>query len=178
MTAWVRLELDLSGFDETPHLPALERAADEGIVLTTMAALGDTEQHRRALWELNRTCAADIPGRGGFPSYEEYAVDRLGVASYRPDGVVVALDGDRWVGLSATSLRVDDDLGVGRYAFNEMTGVIGSHRGRGLGTAMKVHAIRFARAKRYRLMRTIHHPDNLAAIRMNLRLGFTKPPGP
>lgn len=178
MTAWVRLELDVSGFDEEPHRWALDNAAAGGIALSTMAELGDTDANRRALWDLNRECAADIPGRGEFPCFEEYVEDRLEVASYRPAGVVVALDGDRWVGMSGTSLRADDDLGAGRYAFNEITGVLRSHRGRGLGTATKLHAIRFAREKRYRLMRTIHHPDNAAAIRMNLRLGYTLPEEP
>ncbi len=177
-TAWVRLELDVRRFEEGPHAWALRRAEEDGVVLTTMAALGDTEEHRHALWALNRECAADIPGRGGFPTYDEYVEDRLAVPDYRPDGVVVALDGERWVGLSATSLRTDAELGAGRYAFNEMTGVLRSHRRHGLGTAMKLHGIRFVRARRYRTLRTLHHPANTAAIAMNLRLGFTKPPGP
>lgn len=178
MTAWVRLELDLAGFDEEPYRWTLERAAADGIVLTTMAELGDTAEHRRALWSLNRECAADIPQREEFPPFEEYAADRLEVASYRPAGVAIAVDRGRWVALSGTSLRADDDLGAGRYAFSEITGVVGSHRRRSLGTAVKLLTIRFAREQGYRLMRTIHHPDSTAAIGMNLRLGFTKPPGP
>ena len=175
-TAWVRLQLDVRHFDETPHLWALERAEADGITLTTMAGLGDGPEARRSLWALNRDCAADMPERGDFPTYEEYVADRLEVPSYRPEGVVVALHGDEWVGLSATSLRRDEGLGEGRYAFAEMTGVRRDHRGTGLSLAMKILAIRFVRAKRYRWLRTFQHPENRPAIAMNLRLGFEKPP--
>lgn len=177
-TAWVRLQLDVSAFDEAPHRWALERAETAGITLTTMAELGDGPDARHALWTLHRDCAADMPERDAFPTFEEYDAERLEVASYRPDGVVVALLGEEWVGLSITSLRSDDDLDEGRYAFSEMTGVRRDHRGRGLSLAMKLHAIRFVRARRYRWLRTFQHPENRPAIAMNLRLGFEKPPEP
>lgn len=174
-TAWVRLQLDTRGFDEEPHRWALERAERDGVVLTTMADLGDGDGERRALWALNRACAADMPERATFPDYDEYVADRLQVPSYRPDGVVVARHEGRWVGLCATSLRADE--GEGRYAFSEITGVVADHRRRGLGLAMKLHAVRFVRERRYRWLRTFAHPDNHAAIALNLRLGYEKPPG-
>ena len=174
---WVRLRLDVTRFVEEPHRWALERAAADGIVITTMAELGDDLAVRRALWRLDRDCSADIPGRAGFPSFEQYAAERLARRSYRPAGVVVAVAGEEWVAVSATTLRPDGDLGEGRYAFSEMTGVRRDHRGHGLGVAVKLHAIRFVRASRYRWLRTLHHPEATAAIAMNKRLGFTLPPG-
>jgi hypothetical protein len=54
----VRLELDVTRFDEAEFESYLDRARSSGIEFTTMAALGDS----RALHELNKACSADIPG--------------------------------------------------------------------------------------------------------------------
>ncbi|WP_223166625.1 hypothetical protein [Nonomuraea sp. SYSU D8015] len=70
MVDWVRLELDVDDFDDAAFEPYLARARESGIVFTTMAEKGDTEEHRRALYELNRTCSADIPDRGDFYTYD------------------------------------------------------------------------------------------------------------
>lgn len=69
--------------------------------------------------------------------------------------------------MAATSLNRE-----GGYAFSEMTGVLLSHRGRGISLAMKLLAIRFARVRGYRWLRTFHHPANASAIAMSQRLGF------
>lgn len=61
---WVRLQLDLKAFDDADFLPYLRRCQQPGIDFPTMADLGDTAECRRALYELNKTCAADIPRAG------------------------------------------------------------------------------------------------------------------
>jgi RimJ/RimL family protein N-acetyltransferase len=67
------------------------------------------------------------------------------------------------------------------FFFNEMTGVIRSHRGRGIALAMKVFVIRLVRDLGVPEMRTFHHPDNTAPIALNRRLGYVEievPPTP
>ncbi|MFE5852579.1 GNAT family N-acetyltransferase [Streptomyces sp. NPDC056500] len=162
---WVRLELDVRAFDRERFNGQVERCRKEGLVLTTLAELGDAPEHRRTLYELNRECSADIPGRGEFYSYEEYVKQRLEVASFDPRGVVIALDGDTWIGMAATSHH-------GRFVFNEMTGVIAPHRRRGLSIAMKTFGLDFARLHGVHTVRTVHHPANTRAIAMNRALGF------
>jgi GNAT superfamily N-acetyltransferase len=167
MADWVRLELDVKKFDDTEFEPHLHQARTSGIRLTTMAELGDTTEHRRALYDLNRTCSADIPDRGTFYTYDEYIAERLDVATFDPSGVVLATRDDAWIGMSTTSLHP----GKG-YAFSDMTGVLTSHRGRGLSLALKLLAIRFVRSSGYRRLVTYHHPRNASAIAMSRRLGF------
>jgi GNAT superfamily N-acetyltransferase len=154
MVDWVRLELHVDTFDDAAFEPRLDRARESGITFTTMAELGDTPAHRRALYDLNRTCAADIPDRGAFYTYDELAT----------------LEGE-WIGMSTTSLHPDEG-----YAFSEMTGVLAPHRGRGLSLALKLLAIRFVRSAGYERLITFHHPRNTSAIAMNRRLGFVDPP--
>lgn len=69
--------------------------------------------------------------------------------------------------MAATSVRHLEG-----YAFSEMTGVLASHRGRGISLAMKLLAIGSVRSSGIRWLRTQHHPDNEVAIGMNRRLGF------
>lgn len=164
--AWVRLILDLDTFDRTAFADRPEVCRRAGITFTTMADLGDTPAHRRALYELNKTCAADIPERGEFYSFEDYLVQRVHVPTYDPRGVVLALDGDTWVGMAAMSIQPEG------HAFSEMTGVLATHRGRGIAMALKLLAIDFARANGLRELRTFHHPANAAIIAMNRRMGF------
>lgn len=162
---WVRLELDLTTFDTERFERYVARCRDEGIHLTTLAELGDSPEHRRALYELNKECSADIPERGEFFSYEEFCTRRFDTPSYDPRGVVIALDGDDWIGMAATSRHAD-------FLFNEMTGVRASYRGRGVSIAMKTLGMRFAATCGVRRIRTFHHPANAGAIGMNRTMGY------
>ncbi|MER6230629.1 GNAT family N-acetyltransferase [Streptomyces sp. NPDC001616] len=163
---WVRLKLDLDAFDDAPFEPCLRRCQQTGIEFTTMAAVGDTVEHRRALYELNKTCSADIPERGEFYTFDEYLAQRIETPTYDPQGVVLALDRGSWVGMATTSLQPEG------HALSEMTGLLAGHRGRGISLPMKLLAIGFARSHGMHWLRTFHNPDNAAAIGMNRRLGF------
>lgn len=46
---WVRLKLDLEAFDDAQLEPYLQRCLSAGLRFTTMAELGNTTDHRRAL---------------------------------------------------------------------------------------------------------------------------------
>ncbi|MGX1668102.1 GNAT family N-acetyltransferase [Streptomyces sp. NPDC055400] len=162
---WVRLELDVAAFDAQQLEKYVTRCRVEGIRLTTLAELGDTPEHRRALYELNKECSADIPERGEFYCFDEYAERRFAVASYDPRGVVIALDGEAWIGMAATSNHGD-------FVFNEMTGVRAGHRGRGISIAMKTFGMGFAKECGASKVQTFLHPANASAIAMNRRMGF------
>jgi len=165
--AWVRLQLDMDAFDEDQFVPYVQQCRRSGIDFTTMGDFGDTAECRRALYELNKTCSADIPERGAFYTFEEYLADRIDTPSYDARGIVLAVSNAAWAGMTATSLHPAEG-----YAFSEMTGVLAAHRGQGLSLALKLPAIRFARSSGYRWLRAFHHPDNASAIGMNRRLGF------
>ncbi|MFF4715321.1 GNAT family N-acetyltransferase [Streptomyces eurythermus] len=162
---WVRLELDVAAFDAPRFQPYVERCRAAGIRFATLAELGDTPEHRRALYELNKECSADIPERGAFYSYEEYAERRFDSPGYDPHGVVIALDGEAWIGMAVTSVHPD-------FAFNEMTGVRAAYRGRGIAIAMKTLGLAFAGQRAAATVRTFHHPANTGVIAMNRKLGF------
>ncbi len=64
--SWIKLELDVHTFNAMIFAPFVERCRGAGLQFSTLAALDDSAEHRRALYDLNRQCSAAIPGRGGF----------------------------------------------------------------------------------------------------------------
>ncbi len=165
--AWVRLELHVDRFNDDAFAAVMARVTDGGITLATLEQLGNTTANQRLMYELNAECATDIPDRGPFFTWDEYRRARVDVSSFDPRGVVVARDGDRWVGLAATS-----DHRQRGFVFNEMTGVIRTYRGRGIALAMKVHGMSFPPDLRVGVVRTVHHPANEAMITLNRKLGY------
>jgi len=163
----IRLKLDLRTYDEVPFAAHIERVAQKGIKFETLQSLGNTQANHRALYELNKACSADIPGRGAFYDFGRYVTERIERAADDPAGIIIALHDGKWVGMSASSFWPDQDL-----VFAEMTGVVRDWRRRGLATALKVLALRYALSKGVSRIFTIHHADNTAPIALNRRLGF------
>ena len=164
---WIKLELDVASFESERFQTDVQRVTTSGIALTSLKEVGNTTDNQYRLYELNAECSADIPGRGDFHSWDEYQRIRLEARSFDPAGVMLALDGEQWIGMSGLSHRRDVE-----YGFAEMTGTVRSHRGRGIATALKVRGIAFARDLNLSSIRTVHHPGNDAMIRLNRRLGF------
>jgi len=167
-----RSTLDLQAFDAAPFQSALHDARARGIAFTTLAKLGDTSTTRRHVYELNKVTAADIPGRGPFFSFDEYAQRRFGHAGYRAAGVILAVNDAQWVGLTQVSVH-----SKGNFAFNEMTGVIRAYRGQHIAQALKLLAISYAQAQQMPILRTFNDSANLPILAINRKLGYQPEPG-
>lgn len=141
-----------------------------GIELTSLSAWGDTLAHRRSVYELNKTCSADIPDRGAFFSFEEYQSLRFDAELARPDGMILALDthaSGSPIGLCQVTCPPHRE-----WAFVEMTGVLAAYRRQGVATAMKRQALAVAAGWGCSTVRTLHHPQNAPIIAANRALGF------
>ena len=163
----VRLQLDVTGFDLARCQPYVDKCRTSGIRLTTLSELGDTPRNRRALYELNKECSADIPERG--PLLRVRRVPPAPLRGARPRSARCRPGArrrpvDRHGGdLGPTAIRVRlqrDDGGAGPY------------RGRGISVAMKTFGIGFAGICGVSTVRTVHHPANARAIAMNRTLGY------
>ena len=164
----VKLQIDVQCFDAHLWQHYIRSSEQSGIDFHTLAELGDTEANRKRLYELNKVCSADIPGRGPFYCYEEYRAERLQTDTYTPAGIILAIEGNDWVGMSAVSHHKEQG-----FAFNEMTGVLKEYRRRGIATALKVLSIQFAASLGVPTIHTFHAAANAAAIAMNRHLGYT-----
>ncbi|MCB0035503.1 MAG: GNAT family N-acetyltransferase [Anaerolineales bacterium] len=159
--------LDLAAFVDGPFVKYLTAAKLKGIRFFSLAQLGDTAANRRKFYELHRHCAADIPHKTEFPNYEAYHHGRFTVADYQPEGYLVALAGEQWVGMTIVEFRGEEPR-----AYNAMTGVMRPFRGRGLAQALKLVAVRCARHFEMDELVTINDADNKPMLAINRKMGY------
>jgi mycothiol synthase len=168
--AWrSRLDLaraDLSGFpDRTRAL------ADQGIVLTTLAAEGEGRPEvRQRAFRLCTAASADVPRMGEYTpvSFEEFVEFDLNGPGALPDAYFLARHGDEYVGSTVMDrdLAEPDTLQVG------FTGTHPEFRGRGIASELKRRAVEYARSRGYRFLLTNNDSLNHPIWAINERLGF------
>jgi mycothiol synthase len=99
------------------------------------------------------------------PTYEEWLAEEVSGPV-----TLVALDAGRIVGAAALFDRTDG------LAEHGLTAVVRTHRGRGIGTALKQALIHWAAANGYRELTTWTQDRNAAMQAVNLRLGYRPRP--
>ena len=165
--------LDLLAFDERRYYPLLADLEAQGIRFCALADFGDSSEARRKLYDVNRATSLDDPASSGtFMPFEDFERWICGAEWYRPEGQLIAAEGDQWVGLAAVHLLPEK-----HEAYNEMTGVLRSHRGRKIAQGLKLCAIRYARRQGARIMRTNNDSLNAPMLAINRKLGYQPQPG-
>lgn len=164
--------LDLTRFEPGRFARYLQTAQASGVRFTTFAA-ADSVRMRHQIHELHAATEADVPTpKGILPvGFQEWQAAWLQAPGFRPDLLALALADDRPVALS----YVTDRPGGGGY--NAFTGVADDYRGRGLGMAIKVEALRLAKAAGMREVSTDNHSNNPPILAVNARLGYERRPG-
>lgn len=165
--------LDVTTFDERPFVGAIEAVEAQGIRFSTLADMGNSLDAQRNLYEINRRYALDVPGREQtFAPFERFRQQVFAADWYRADGQIVALDGDRWIGMSAVGYFEEAN-----FMINNMTGVEPSYRGRGIASALKLLTIRCARRYGAAYIRTNNNSENAPILAINRKLGYQPQPG-
>ena len=165
-----RSRLDLTAFDAAKFAHIIERVEKSGIRFVTLTAFAkENPSWQRAMYDLNVTVLKDVPMPNPIAIYPfEMWVERL---LHRPtilfDNWFVALDGDKAVGISNLFSVPNDPqaIEVG------ITGVLRSHRRRGICSALKVLTIESAKIYGAFEMNTVNEENN-PMYQINLRLGF------
>jgi GNAT superfamily N-acetyltransferase len=172
------MKLDLDGFDDQPYDNILARLKREGFQFTSMEELGNTEDTQKKLYELNNSAALSTPGAEGERSWDSFEDFQKSVCQsdwYKPAGQIVAIEPSTggWAAMSAITRMPGTE-----YAYNLFTGVDQGYRGRKLGQAVKVLALRYARdVLKVDQVRTHHNTKNLPMIAIDRKLGYTVMPG-
>ncbi len=168
-------KLDVRHFDTTQYAGALERVRAAGIEIATLRALQQRDRDwQRKLFDLEVTVSADIPsiGEKHYLPFETWRVMRLEAPTFDPDGWFVALDGDYYVGQSQGSINTE---GTPVQFVTGVTSVRREYRRRGIATALKVHAIGYAKAHGVGEIFTTNDSQN-PMYQLNLALGFQPQP--
>jgi len=168
------MSLDLNDFDKADYDALIARLKTDGFVFTSMEALGNTEDAQRKLFVLNDTTSSQTVGASGehaWDSFEDFQSKVCSADWYIPAGQMVAIDSmtGNWAAMSAITRFTGKD-----YAYNLFTGVDERYRGRRLGTAVKVLALRYARdVLKAKKVRTHHNAANEPMLAIDRLLGYT-----
>lgn len=172
------MTLDLTAFDDRPYEAVISRLQAEGFQFTTMEALGNAEEAQRKLFALNDMTASESPGSEGvhpWQDFEDFQRSVCGADWYKPAGQMVVIDSatGTWAGMSAIT-RFEGT----HHAYNLHTGVDRRYRGRKLGQAVKVLALRYAReVLKVNTVRTNHNSQNAPMIAIDRKFGYVQTPG-
>lgn len=160
--------IDLRPFDPASFAGLVEAVAATGIRFTSLAAEGDTEEARRKLHRLNYACALDDPAsHGTFPDFDQLNATWNQVSWFIPEGQLLAVDGERYVGLAAVGTFPETNA-----MYNLMTAVDREYRGRKIAQALKLLSIQFAQAYGADTIRTHNDSQNKPMLAINRKLGY------
>ena len=160
--------VDLERFDYGRFSHIVEEVEQGGIRFFSLADEGDTEEARRKLHQINYDCSLDDPASSGtFIGFEEFNHMFDTADWFIPEGQLLAADGDIYVGLSALAFIKENQA-----MYNNMTGVIRPYRGRKIAQALKIVALKFAKAYGAKTIRTHNDSQNHAMLAVNRKLGY------
>lgn len=154
--------LDLESFDQAIELPS-------GIEIRPWSEFTDDEPNRRRLYECNAESDADTPGieLWGVATFEDWQQSTFESRWYRPEGCLVALDErGEIVGMTVAGPSDPDNVGI------DYTGVLRSHRGRGIARALKVAGAHWAKSIGAKHLHTFNDDRNEPMRHVNFSLGF------
>lgn len=130
----------------------------------------DGERTRQELYRCNTAIWRDMPHEAHVewqdPPFETFTRSIFERPSVLLDSFFVARDGDQIVGLSYLLRRPDGNAEVGD------TGVLRSHRRRGIARVLKMLVTRYAAQQAIRSVYTDNRADNAAMLAINRELGF------
>ena len=169
-----RSELNVDQFDFSKYLDLPAKMEAEKIEIACLTDLQDRfPDWQRRIYELDWEISKDVPSTVEFKKmpFDEFADAVFKSPRHLPEANFYALDGDEWVGASILKqvLGKDDELSVG------ITGILPSHRRRGIATALKLKTIEYAKANGVKTIKTDNEENN-PMYTLNLKLGFEAKP--
>lgn len=167
-------ELEVAAFEEAPFVSRLAQTQAHGIVIRSLQDLArDCPDWQERHWQLHNVIMDDVPSRDPFTHQPlaEYCRRVFEAPNFRMDAHWIAIQDDEWVGITELWITPEDR----HKAFTGLTGVKRNARRKGVATALKLHAIRYARTHGFRTIVTDNEENN-PMFQINLALGFKAKP--
>jgi mycothiol synthase len=167
--------ITLAEFDPAGFADVVERVSESGIRILPLAELRERDPDwREKLYELDWLLSLDVPDvdKPKKREFEVYCRQTFDKPTFFPEAFFVALDGDDYVGVSMLEKNLADRTKLQ----TDLTGVVRSHRRRGIATALKVHALSKAKTTEAQFVDTDNEENN-PMYTLNVKLGFKPTPG-
>lgn len=172
-THQLRAILDLKRFDERKFAAITTQVEAMGIRLTSFADVEQTEENIRKLYDINGVAALDDPASdGAYINYENWQKVIFAASWFQPAGQMIALDGNKFVGLSAISYNQEEQTG-----YIMISGVDAAYRKRKIMQALKLRAISYARGMGATRVVTNVETVNAPMRAINQKFGFVEESG-
>jgi DNA-binding transcriptional MerR regulator/L-amino acid N-acyltransferase YncA len=165
-------ELDLTTFDETRYLADIAALETSGIRFCSLADFPDTPETRHRLYDLNTSDMLENANTSTPWTYSIFEKAVFQAPWFRPEGQLLAVDGDQWIGMAAVGLLPDT-----HSAYNEYTGVLRPYRRRKIATSLKVLAARYAHQNGAQKLLTDSNLRNAPILAINRKMGYKSQPG-
>lgn len=166
--------LEVAAFDPMPFATRLAKVAATGVELVSLADLAERDADwQRKIYELDWECTLDepLPDTPTKPPFEHYVTEVFGNPDFWPQAWFVAVDGGRYVGLTAANRNRRQPGQLDTF----FTATVRSHRRRGLATALKLRQLNYAQRHGYTRIKTDNEEHN-PMYQINLALGFRPEP--
>jgi GNAT superfamily N-acetyltransferase len=167
--------LTLAEFDPSRFADVVELVMGSGVRILPLSELMESDQDwREKLWELDWVLSQDVPDvdEPRKRTFEVYCKQTFESPTFYPEAFFVALDGDEYVGMSMLERNLADTTKLQ----TDLTGVVRSHRRKGIATALKVHALSKAKTTEAKCVETDNEENN-PMYTLNVKLGFKPTPG-
>jgi mycothiol synthase len=167
------VHLDVTDFDLSLYAGPEAKLNAQGIVLKTLRELESDPGRDRKIYDLYWQVDQDVPHEEAQiekPGFDEW-LTWLNDPSVLQDAYLIAVQGDEYVGLRELGKYVDGDVLLGG-----LMGVRRDYRNRGIGLAMQLRGIAYAREHGYRLIKGCTAIQNAPMQTLFNRLGYARAP--
>lgn len=163
-------ELEVASFEAKAFEEVAQKVRASGVEILSLRALQARDPDwKPKLYELFYAILADVPATEPVekPPAAEFEQGMLSGPAYNIDSWLVAIEGGQYVGMSqGRPNQVEPD-----QMYGGLTGVLASHRRRGIATALKLQVIEYARQGGVKHM-VVFNEENNPMYQLNLKLGF------
>ncbi|MCJ7550323.1 MAG: GNAT family N-acetyltransferase [Anaerolineae bacterium] len=168
------VSLDIASFDPSPYADLETQLQAKGYVIRSLREMESDPDRDRKIYALYWEAFEDVPQEGlevQRQDFDEWVKWGLNHPTILHDAYFIAARGDEYVGLRELGKDPDNDVLLGG-----LLGVRRAHRRQGIGLAMQLRGIAYAREHGYPELKTCTAVQNLPMQALFNRLGYTRAP--
>ena len=164
--------LEVNAFDTEAYQGLFDKLLASNLHFRSVTDLADDPQRDEKLYRLYNAVDGDVPMDDAITplTIDQWHKQVLGFPGFHPDGSIIALDKNRYVALSWLVQYAPDMLYV------DLTGTLPEYRRRGIGTAVKVKGIEYAKRVGIPRIGVTNDINNTGMLALNEGMGFVRKP--
>lgn len=168
------VHLDVAAFDLSPYAGLETKLRKQGFAIKTLRELESDPQRDAKIYKLYWDCTADVPQEENeieIPGFDEWVTWGLQDPTILHDAYFVTVCGDEYIGLRELGADPGSDVLQGG-----LLGVRREYRQRGIGLAMQLRGIAYAREHGYLVLKTCTGASNAPMQALFNKLGYARDP--